>query len=67
MSTLGQVQLLVNILWRVSDAHKEIRTNNWFLSEDYQRFIQEDNLEWNPDSDYYVRLVGRLVDSILYL
>lgn len=48
----------------IMNAHKDIRPNNWFLSEDYQRFIQEDSLEWNPDLDYYVRLIGRLVDTI---
>ncbi|KAK3090128.1 hypothetical protein FSP39_009382 [Pinctada imbricata] len=48
----------------IMSAHQEIRPSNWFLSEDYQRFIQEDNMEWSPSLDYYVRLVGRLVDTI---
>ncbi|KAJ8305857.1 hypothetical protein KUTeg_016402 [Tegillarca granosa] len=46
-------------------ALQDIRQNNWFLSEDYQQFIQSDSLDWVPDLNYYVKLVGRLVDTIL--
>lgn len=48
----------------VPDAHQEIRPSTWFLTEDYQRFSHEESLEWVPDLDYYVRIIGRLVDSI---
>lgn len=51
----------------VPDAHQEIRPSTWFLTEDYQRFSHEESLEWVPDLDYYVRIIGRLVDSIFWL
>lgn len=47
-------------------ALKEIRPPNWCLTEDYQNYLQKpaDDLTWIPDQDYYIRLVGRLVDTI---
>lgn len=52
---------LVTTIW---NAHQEIRPSTWFLTEDYQRFSHEESLEWVPDLDYYVRIIGRLVDTI---
>lgn len=48
----------------VMHAYQDIRPGNWFLSEDYQQFIKSDSLEWDPDLEYYIRLIGRLVDTI---
>jgi hypothetical protein len=47
------------------DAYQDIRPGNWFLSEDYQQFIKSDSLDWDPEQEYYIRLIARLVDSIL--
>lgn len=47
---------------------KEIRAPNWALSEAYQVYMSRQNDEtfWVPDMDYYLRLVKRVVESILY-
>ena len=44
---------------------KETKTPGWALSEAYQRYITRsvDDLQWQPELDYYVRLVQRLVES----
>ncbi|XP_074643703.1 mediator of RNA polymerase II transcription subunit 23-like [Tubulanus polymorphus] len=45
---------------------KEIRPNNWCLTEQYQLYMQQadDDINWIPDHDYYVHIIGRLVDTI---
>jgi len=46
---------------------KEIRPNGWSLSEPYQNYMrQTEEKPWNPELDYYIHLVGRVVDSILF-
>ncbi|XP_029639982.1 mediator of RNA polymerase II transcription subunit 23 [Octopus sinensis] len=47
-------------------ALKEIRPPNWCLTEDYQNYLLKpsDDLTWIPDQEYYIRLVGRLVNTI---
>lgn len=44
---------------------KEIRAPGWALSEAYQRYTARptDDVKWQPELDYYVRLVQRLVES----
>ncbi|XP_008216793.1 mediator of RNA polymerase II transcription subunit 23 isoform X2 [Nasonia vitripennis] len=45
---------------------RETKTPGWALSDAYQRYIARapDDLAWQPELDYYVRLVQRLVDTI---
>ncbi|XP_008216794.1 mediator of RNA polymerase II transcription subunit 23 [Nasonia vitripennis] len=45
---------------------KEIRAPGWALSEAYQRYTARstDDVKWQPELDYYVRLVQRLVETI---
>jgi mediator of RNA polymerase II transcription subunit 23 len=44
---------------------RETKTPGWALSEAYQRYIARsaDDLQWQPELDYYIRLVQRLVES----
>lgn len=47
---------------------KDNRTPGWCLSETYLKCgmnPREDNI-WIPDDTYYCKLIGRLVDNILY-
>lgn len=46
---------------------REIRPPNWALSEAYQIYMSRPNDDsfWVPDMDYYLRLVKRVVESIL--
>nr|KAG5705861.1 hypothetical protein BaRGS_030751 [Batillaria attramentaria] len=46
-------------------AFKDIRPPNWCLSEEYQRYLQQqpDDSSWKPDHDYFVDIVSRLVNS----
>lgn len=46
---------------------KDIRPEGWALSEGYLNYIQDnsEDLTWIPEHDYYVKLIGRFVDSIL--
>ncbi|KAK7495937.1 hypothetical protein BaRGS_00012927 [Batillaria attramentaria] len=47
-------------------AFKDIRPPNWCLSEEYQRYLQQqpDDSSWKPDHDYFVDIVSRLVNTI---
>lgn len=47
----------------VLNPFREIRSKDWALSEDYLNYISS-NLDWNPSLEYYMKLVGRLVDTI---
>ena len=44
---------------------KEVRPAGWALTEAYLTYSNRapDDLHWQPDLDYYVKLVGRLVDT----
>ena len=44
---------------------REIRAPGWALSEAYQRYMARpnDDVYWQPELEYYVRLVQRLVES----
>jgi len=46
---------------------RDIRAPGWSLSEPYQTYMQRQTEEtnWVPELDYYVRLVRRIVESIL--
>jgi len=45
-------------------AFKDLKPHNWCLSDDYLQYMQQDEQNWLPDADYYIRLISRLVDSI---
>ncbi|KAJ4431363.1 Mediator of RNA polymerase II transcription subunit 23 [Periplaneta americana] len=46
---------------------RDIRAPGWSLSEPYQTYMrQTDETNWIPELDYYVRLVRRIVESILF-
>ncbi|KAL8625637.1 hypothetical protein ACOMHN_043912 [Nucella lapillus] len=48
-------------------AFKEIRPPNWCLSEEYKNYLQQPadtEVPWNPDHDYYIHMVSRLVNTI---
>ena len=47
-------------------AHQDVHPRNWCLTEDYQQYLQlpADNTNWVPDQDYFIRLIGRLVETI---
>ncbi|KAL5016931.1 hypothetical protein ScPMuIL_006520 [Solemya velum] len=42
------------------------RPPNWCLSDNFIKYTQSpaDNINWLPEMDYYVKLVGRLVDTM---
>jgi len=46
-------------------AFTDLKPHDWCLTDDYLHYIEQDELKWVPDADYYVRLISRLVDSIL--
>eukprot|EP00058_Branchiostoma_floridae_P008048 XP_002593536.1 hypothetical protein BRAFLDRAFT_88529 [Branchiostoma floridae] len=52
----------------VIGALKDIRQPGWCLSESYLKFITRpvEEISWVPDDTYYCKLIGRLVDNILY-
>lgn len=45
---------------------KDVRPNGWALSESYLAYAARpaEELNWTPELDYYVKLVGRLVQTI---
>lgn len=46
----------------------ESRSPGWSLSEQYLQYMQVvDNPSWTPELDYYINLIRRLVDSILFV
>ncbi|XP_064625436.1 mediator of RNA polymerase II transcription subunit 23-like [Lineus longissimus] len=47
-------------------ALKDIRPADWCLTKDYQAYILRSNedVDWIPEQEYYMRLIGRLVDTI---
>lgn len=52
----------------IMSSLKDNRTPGWCLSETYLKFgmnPREDNV-WVPDDTYYCKLIGRLVDNILF-
>ena len=49
----------------VPGSLKDLKPANWCLSEDYLAYLTRPDENWTPNQDYYVRLIGRLVDRIL--
>ncbi|KAL4235920.1 Mediator of RNA polymerase II transcription subunit 23 [Mactra antiquata] len=47
-------------------AHQDIHPKNWCLTENYQLYLQmsADATNWTPEQDYYIQLIGRLVDTM---
>lgn len=43
----------------------DIRPSGWALSEPYMAYMIRPDKTWVPELDYYVRLVRRIVESIL--
>ncbi|XP_059485779.1 mediator of RNA polymerase II transcription subunit 23 isoform X2 [Neocloeon triangulifer] len=44
---------------------RDIRPSGWSLSEPYQNYLrQTDDKPWNPELDYYIHLVERVVDTL---
>ncbi|XP_065332205.1 mediator of RNA polymerase II transcription subunit 23 isoform X2 [Cloeon dipterum] len=44
---------------------RDIRPNGWSLSEPYQNYLrQSDEKQWNPELDYYIHLIQRVVDTL---
>ena len=51
----------------VLNSFRDLRQRDWALTDDYLNYMNaysSNHLEWSPNLDYYMRLVGRLVDSI---
>ncbi|XP_054154034.1 mediator of RNA polymerase II transcription subunit 23-like [Oppia nitens] len=48
----------------VITSFKDIRPKNWALSEAYLNYMQRDDVDWNPGLDYYIQLIGRVVETI---
>ncbi|GFY44212.1 mediator of RNA polymerase II transcription subunit 23 [Trichonephila inaurata madagascariensis] len=55
-------KLVSAIIGSLKDVHPE----GWALSEGYIAYTQDtsEELNWIPDHDYYVKLIGRLVDTL---
>jgi len=49
-------------------ALKDIRPQGWSVSEPYIAYMDtnSDEITWIPDLDYYIHLVRRIVESILF-
>ncbi|KAL3868089.1 hypothetical protein ACJMK2_040926 [Sinanodonta woodiana] len=62
----GKPALKRKLVGAVIGALSDIRPSNWCLSEEYQRYLQmpADALTWVPEQDYYIKMVGRLVDTV---
>lgn len=52
------------LLAAVLGPFRELRSKDWALSDDYQNYIANANADWSPGLEYYMKLVGRLVDTI---
>lgn len=50
-------------------ALKDIRPPGWSLSEAYIAYMTGpgDEVSWLPDLDYYIKLIRRIVESILLI
>ncbi|KAG8190668.1 hypothetical protein JTE90_001277 [Oedothorax gibbosus] len=67
----GHLKLKKKLVSTVIGSLNDIRPEGWALSEDYLSYIkdvsdnpEDENSKWKPDSDYYVKLIGRLVDTL---
>lgn len=58
-------QLKKKLVAAVVGAFKDVRPRNWALSDSFISYMSSTKEpEWLPDLDYFVRLVGRLVDTL---
>ena len=66
-------QVKKKLVASVIGAFKDVRPANWAMSEPYITYMQRQQEEssngsgngsWNPDLDYYIKLLGRLVDTL---
>ena len=59
-------QLKRKLVHSVIGAFKDVRPSNWAMSETYLAYMAKgsDDLSWNDDLDYYIKLIGRLVDTM---
>ncbi|WAR24242.1 MED23-like protein [Mya arenaria] len=62
----GRAPLKRRLVNTIVLAHRDIHADHWFLTEDYQKYLQlsADSTNWIPEQDYYIRLIGRLVETI---
>ena len=53
----------------LSGSLKDIKPPNWCLTEDCNKYLARpnDDTDWVPEQEYYIKLIGRLVDNILLL
>lgn len=63
-------QLTRRLVNAILSSFCESRSPGWSLSDQYVQYMQGgdkgDNFTWVPELDYYINLIQRLVDSILY-
>lgn len=67
---LTRLQLKRKLVYAVLASLCEIRPPGWSLSDQYLQYMSNtggDKPPWIPDLDYYIYLVKRVVDSILYM
>ena len=59
-------QLKIKLVSSIIGSLKNNRPAFWCLSQDYQEFLNNppDDMSWSPPSDYYTKLLTRLVDTI---
>lgn len=50
-------------------ALKDVHPPGWSLSEEYIKYMagNSDEISWVPDLDYYIKLIRRIVESILFI
>lgn len=49
---------------------KDVRPSGWATTEPFQTYLNKPEADapgWTPDLNYYLTLVNRMVDSILFL
>lgn len=59
-------QLKRTLVQSVIGAFKDVRPSNWAMSEAYLNYMNKpaDDVTWNDELDYYIKLIGRLVDTM---
>lgn len=63
---VGKPAVKRKLVGSVIKAHHDIHPSSWCLSEDYLRYLQmpNDAMNWVPEQEYFIRLIGRLVETI---
>ncbi|KAI1287629.1 Mediator of RNA polymerase II transcription subunit 23 [Halotydeus destructor] len=59
-------QLKRKLVVSIIGAFGEVRPVDWAMSETYKTYMQKANedISWNDELDYYIKLVGRFVDTL---